>query len=69
MLMILCILLPDLAFSYFYFSKCNVRKHAVAREEREDSNENVTSCFCSSGVIEFKVLKILQGKHKAAKLN
>lgn len=69
MFMIPCILLPDLALSYFYLTKCNIRKHAASREEREDSNKNVTCCFCSPGVIEFKVLGILQEKHKAAKVN
>lgn len=67
--MILCILLPDLGFSYFYFTECNIRKHAASREERGDSNKDVTHCFCSPGVIEFKVLRILQAKNKAAKLN
>lgn len=66
MLMILCI---HLAFSYFCFTKCNIRKHAASREERGDSNKSVTHCFCSPGDIEFKVLRILQEKHKAAKLN
>lgn len=69
MLMILCVLLPDLALLYFYFTKCYIREHAMSRGERENLNKNVTYWFCSPGVIEFKVLRILQEKHKAVKLN
>lgn len=62
MLMILCVLLPDLALFCFYFTKCYIREHAVSRGERENSNKNVTSWFCDPGVIELKVLRILQEK-------